>query len=105
MATAERPKIATADDQAWDLFFEALDADSAAATRVPPGAAIVAADAPDREQLVHRYHDDRRTVVVVHEDGRDEILRPRQLERKLLLGGLVLIGVWLASRGGRRAPA
>jgi hypothetical protein len=105
MATAEQPTVATADDRAWDLFFEALDSDSNTASRVPPGAAVVAADAPDRDELVRRYHADRRTVVVVYEDGREDILRPRQLERTVLVAGLFLFGVWLALRGGQRVPA
>jgi len=103
MATAERP-ITTADDRAWDLFFEALEADSGAARRVPPGAAIVAADAPDRDELVRRYHADHRSVVIVREDGRTETLRPYQFERALLLGGLALLA-WFLLRSGSKAPA
>ena len=103
MATAER-QLTTADDRAWDLFFEALDADGEIASRVPPGAAIVAADAPDRDELVRRYHADRRSVVVVHDDGRTETLRPRDWELLLLLGaGLALLG-WLVLRSGPKAP-
>ncbi len=75
MATAEQP-VRTADDRAWDLFFEALDTDSPSAARIPPGAPIIAADAPNRDELVRSYHADRRTVVVVHEDGGEETLRP-----------------------------
>jgi hypothetical protein len=105
MATAERPTLTTADDRAWELFFDALDGGSATATRVPPGAAIVAADAPDRVELVRRYHADKRTVVVVHEDGREEILRPRSIERALMIGGLALFVVWLLARDGQRLPA
>jgi len=104
MATAERP-VRTADDRAWDLFFEALDPDSASAARISPGAAILAANAPDRDALVRRYHADRRTVVVVHEDGCAETLKPSQLERILLLGGLAVLGAWALSRGGQRIPA
>ncbi len=104
MATAEQP-VRTADDRAWDLFFEALDTDSPSAARIPPGAAIVAADAPDRDELVRRYHADRRTVVVVDEDGREETLRPNQPERTLLLAGLLLLGAWALVRGGQRLPA
>jgi hypothetical protein len=102
MATAER-QITTADDRAWELFFEALDGD--VASRVPPGAAIVAADAPDRDELVRRYHADRRSVVVVHHDGHTETLRPRDWEQLLLLGaGLALLG-WLVLRSGSKVPA
>lgn len=105
MATAERPTVTTADDRAWDLFFEALDANSPSAVRIPPGAAIVASDAPDRDELVRRYHSDRRTVVVVHEDGREETLRPHQIERTMLFAGLILLGAWIVLRGGQRVPA
>lgn len=97
MATAERPTLTTADDRAWDLFFEALDVGSASSADLPPGAAIVAADAPDLNALVRRYHADRRTVVVVYKDGHREIRRPRQVE-KYLLGGLLLVAAWLAVR-------
>jgi hypothetical protein len=92
MATAESPNVTTADDRAWDLFFEALDADSDAAGRIPPGAAIVAADAPDRDELVRRYHADHRSVVLVYADGRTETLRPRpfDLEQLLIIGGAVV---------------
>jgi hypothetical protein len=103
MATAERPVI-TADDRAWDLFFEGLEAESDAAKRVPPGAAIVAADAPDRHELVRRYHADHRSVVIVHEDGRTETLRPHHFERALLIGGLALLA-WLVLRSGLKSPA
>ena len=48
----------TADGNAWDLFAEALDGSSAAAARVPTGAAILAADVHDREVLIRRYHDE-----------------------------------------------
>jgi len=60
----------TADDKAWDLFAEALDGGSAAAAQVPTGAAILAADAQDREVLIRRYHDEGRGVVLVDQDGR-----------------------------------
>jgi hypothetical protein len=105
MATAERPELKTADDRAWDLFFEALDGDSPTATRVPPGAAIVAADAPDRDELVRRYHADRRSVIVVHVDGREEVLRPHSFERAVMLVGLGLIAAWLILRSSQRVPA
>jgi hypothetical protein len=68
----------TADACAWDRFFEALDAERAAAARVPTGAAIVAADAPNRDELVRRYQGEGRTVVVVDEDGREQLLAPPQ---------------------------
>lgn len=105
MATAETANVATADERAWELFFDALDADSESAARIPPGAAILAADAANREDLVHRYHADGRSVVLVHEDGRTEILRPSQLEKRLIVGGLILLVVWLALRGPQRVPA
>ena len=104
MATAERPDVSTADDRAWDLFFEALDADTPAAARIPSGAAIVAADDPDRQTLIRRYHADRRTVVLVHADGREDVLRPRTGERLLLLGGLALLA-WFVLRSAQRVPA
>jgi hypothetical protein len=106
MATAESPNVTTADDRAWDLFFEGLDADSAAAARIPPGAAIVAADAGDRDELVRRYHADHRSVVLVHSDGRTETLRPRpfDLEQLLIIGGAVVLA-WLVLRSGAKAPS
>jgi hypothetical protein len=106
MATAESPNVTTADDRAWDLFFEALDADSDAAGRIPPGAAIVAADAPDRDELVRRYHADHRSVVLVYADGRTETLRPRpfDLEQLLIIGGAVVLA-WLVLRSGAKAPS
>jgi hypothetical protein len=106
MATVPRPNVTPADDRAWDLFFEALDADSAAAARIPPGAAIVAADAPDRDELVRRYHADHRSVVRVHADGRTETLRPRplDLEQLLIIGGAVVLA-WLVLRSGAKAPS
>jgi hypothetical protein len=108
MATVPSPNVTTADDRAWDLFFEALDADSAAAARIPPGAAIVAADAPDRDELVRRYHADHRSVVLVHADGRTETLRPRprplDLEQLLIIGGAVVLA-WLVLRSGAKAPS
>jgi hypothetical protein len=67
----------TTDDQAWHLFAEALDAGSAVAARVPNGAAILAADAPDRELLIRRYHDEGRVVVLVDQDGRERHLPKR----------------------------
>ena len=104
MATTQE-SLTRADDCAWDLFFEALDAGSDAAAWVPPGAAIVAADAPDRAELVRRYHADRRSVVVVDEDGRTETLRPsHQLQRLLVLGGLALLA-WFVIRSGGKASA
>jgi hypothetical protein len=66
----------TADDHAWDLFAEALDAGSAVAARVPNGAAILAADSPDREMLIRRYHGEGRVVVLVDEDGREHHVLP-----------------------------
>lgn len=104
MATAER-QLTTADDRAWDLFFEALDVESETASRVPPGAAIIAADAPDRDELVRRYHADRRSVVIVHEDGRTETLRPHDWEQLLLLGAGLALLAWLLLRSGSKAPA
>ncbi len=109
MVTAERPDVTTADDRAWDLFFEALDADTPAAARISSGAAIVAADDLDRDTLIRRYHDDRRTVVLVHADGREDVLRPRTGDRLvgdrlLLLDGLALLA-WLVLRSGHRVPA
>lgn len=68
----------TADDHACDLFAEALDAGSAAAARVPNGAAILAADSPEREVLIRRYHDEGRVVVLVDQDGREHHLVPRK---------------------------
>jgi hypothetical protein len=106
MATADSPNVTTADDRAWDLFFEALDADSTAAARIPPGAAIVAADARDRDDLVRRYHADHRSVVLVHADGRTDTLRPRtfDLEQLLIIGGAVVLA-WLVFRSGAKAPS
>jgi hypothetical protein len=106
MATAESPNVTTADDRAWDLFFEALDAGSAAAARIPPGAAIVAADARDRDELVRRYHADHRSVVLVYADGRTETLRPRQFdfEQLLIIGGAVVLA-WLVLRSGAKVPS
>jgi hypothetical protein len=66
----------TADDGAWDLFAEALDADTAVAARVPTGAAIFAADAQDREVLIRRYHDEGRAVALVDQDGRQHHMLP-----------------------------
>jgi hypothetical protein len=69
----------TPEDRAWDLFAEALDAGSAAAARVPNGAAILAADSPDREVQIRRYHHEGRAVVLVDEDGREhQVLAPRR---------------------------
>jgi hypothetical protein len=69
----------TADDHAWDLFAEALDAGSAAATRIPNGVAILAVDTPDRYVLIRRYHHEGRAVVLVDEDGREhQVLAPRR---------------------------
>jgi ABC-type phosphate/phosphonate transport system substrate-binding protein len=104
MATAER-HLATADQKAWDLFFEALDADSDLAARIPPGAAVVAADEPDRGELVRRYHADRRSVVVVHEDGRIETLRPQDWSRLLIVGAGLALLAWLLLRSGSKSPA
>lgn len=99
MATVEHPTTTSADDRAWELFFEALDGDAAAATEIPPGAAIVAADEPDLDELVRRYRAERRSVVVVHADGRREVRRPRHLDR-LVIGGLIVAAVaWVATRG------
>jgi hypothetical protein len=113
MATAERPDVTPADDRAWEVFFEALDADSDIAKQIPPGAAIVAADSPERDELVARYHADHRSVVVVHADGRSETLRPRRsevlrplgldLHHLLLIGGGVAL-VWRVLRSGVRIP-
>ena len=66
----------TADDHACDLFAEALDAGSPAAARVSNGAAILAADSPDHEVLIRRYHDEGRAVVLVDEDGREHHVLP-----------------------------
>jgi hypothetical protein len=85
----------TADDRAWELFFEALDAGSEAGHRIPPGAAIVAADAANRDDLLRRYHADRRSVVLVHQDGRTEIKRPALLDWELVRDRLVSLAVWL----------
>lgn len=104
MATAEHPHLATADDSAWELFFDALDADSDAAREIPPGAAIVAADAPDREELVRRYHAERRTVVVVGDGGR-QILRPPLLPRNLVIAGALGLLAWAIWRTGDRSLA
>lgn len=113
MATAERPDVSPADDRAWEVFFEALDADSDTAQEIPPGAAIVAADSPERDELVARYHADHRSVVLVHADGQHETLRPRRTEpmraRRLDLQHLLLIGggiglVWRALRSALRIP-
>ena len=104
MAPAENPYPATADDRAWELFFDALDADSDAAREIPPGAAIVAADAPDRLELVRRYHAERRAVVVVGESGR-EILRPPLLDRNLMIAGALALTAWAIWHTGRRLLA
>ncbi len=104
MATAENPYPATADDRAWELFFDGLDADSDAAREIPPGAAIVAADAPDREELVRRYHAERRAVVVVGEGGR-EVLRPPLLHRNLVMAGALALLAWAIWRAGDRSLA
>jgi hypothetical protein len=104
MATAEHRHLATADDRAWELFFDALDADSDAAREIPPGAAIVAADSPDREELVRRYHAERRAVVLVGEDGR-EILRPPLLHRNLVMAGALALLAWAIWRSGDRSIA
>jgi hypothetical protein len=66
----------TADEHAWDLFAEALDAGSTVAARVPNGAANFAAASPDREMLIRRYHDEDRVVVLVDQDGREHHLVP-----------------------------
>jgi hypothetical protein len=66
----------TADDRAWDVLAEALDPDTAVAARVPTGAAILAADAQDRDVLIQRCHDEGRVVVLVDQDGRERHLLP-----------------------------
>jgi hypothetical protein len=106
MATTERPGVTPADDRAWEVFFEALDADSPIAEQIPPGAAIVAADAPDRDALVRRYHADHRSVVLVHADGRNETVRPSRidLQRLLLIGGGMAF-LWRVLRSGLRIPS
>lgn len=68
------------------------------------GAAIVAADAPDRDELVRRYHADHRSVVIVHDDGHPNTLPPQRFERALLIGGLALLA-WLMLRSGSKALA
>jgi hypothetical protein len=104
MATAER-HLATADDRAWGLFLDALDAESKAAMHVPPGAAIVSADAPDRHELVRRYQTERRPVVLVHEDGRTQIVRPHDWEGLALLSAGALLLAWLLMRSSTKLPA
>jgi hypothetical protein len=94
-----------ADDLAWDLFFEALDPESDVAARIPPGAAIIAADSPDRDFLIGRYHADRRSVVLVHAEGRAEIRRPDRLDRMFGFGGALLGALWLVLRSVSRTPA
>jgi len=66
----------TADDRAWDLFAEALDAGSAVAARITNGAAMLAADSPDRDVLMRRHHGEGRVVVLVDEDGREHHVLP-----------------------------
>jgi hypothetical protein len=105
MATAEHPHLTTADERAWDLFFAALDADNEAAHTVPPGAAIVAADASDRDELVRRYRADRRAVVLVHEDGRQEVISPRLVDRTLIVTAVLALAAWAIWRSGQRASA
>jgi len=45
---------------------------------VPNGAAILAADSPEREVLIRRYHDEGRVVVLVDPDGREHRLVARK---------------------------
>lgn len=104
MATAER-HLATADERAWDLFVEALDAESEVALRIPPGAAIVASDAPDRHEVIRRYQSERRPVVLVHEDGRTQILRRHDWEGIVFVGAGALLVAWLLLRSGSKVPA
>jgi hypothetical protein len=74
-------ETSVADARAWDVFLEALDADSQAAASIPTGTAIVAADDPDRDELIRRYHNDDRAVAVVDADGGYEVLPPRLRHR------------------------
>lgn len=106
MATTEEPTVSRAEDRAWEVFFDSLDPDREAAAWIPPGAAIIAADSPDRDFLIRRYHADRRPVVLVDADGRTKTLRPRPLDREqlLILSGAVLV-VWLVLRSGSKAPS
>jgi hypothetical protein len=99
MATAEKT-LRSAEARTWDLFHEALDPDSPAAARLPSGAAFVARDAPDREELVRRYRAEGRAVVLVSEDGSEEIIRGRGIDPKLLVVGLAVVAavIWLARR-------
>jgi hypothetical protein len=98
MATAAEP-IASAEERAWELFFEALDPDSPAAVRLPSGAAFVAADAPDRDDVIRRYKAEGRPVVVVDGEGREKIIRPSRLDHKSMLLLLALgTAAWIAFR-------
>jgi hypothetical protein len=105
MATTERITGGTADERAWDLFLQALEPDSPAAATVPPGAAVLAADAPDREELIRRYHADGRSVVLVDADGQTKTLKPRRIDLGWIAAvGVAVAAVWQWVRSSARIP-
>lgn len=106
MATTDRITGKTGDERAWDVFFEALDPDSATAAAIPSGAAIVPADADNLEELKRRYRAEGRPVAMVAADGGVTIVRDhsRDLSWLLLFGGIIA-AAWQRLRSSARVGA
>jgi hypothetical protein len=94
----------SAEERAWDLFRDALDPESEAARRLPSGAAFVAADSPDRGELVRRYKAEGRAIVIVDAEGHEQVVRAWPPEAKIAL--VIAAAAALALLLGRgRVPA
>jgi hypothetical protein len=82
----------------------AIDTTIAGGPRYPEGTVFVPADTPDLPTVLRRYRESRAPVIVVYEDGHEELIAgPSALDRFVLGALLGLIAAFVIDRivGGR----
>jgi len=104
MATVDH--TGAAEERAWEVFLGAVDPAVDSAPMVPPGAAIVAADAHNVEQLKRRYKAEGRPVALVGENGALTVIKARgHFDLRWLFAAGILAAAWSALRSRVRIPA
>jgi hypothetical protein len=107
MSTVE-PARSRADEHTWEALRRGISSEIAGKPLHRSGTAYVPADLPDLESVLGRLKSERRPVVLVHDDGTEQVIDRGEddFRRAVMIGLLVVAGVllWDVLKGGQGTP-
>lgn len=104
MATVDRPNL-SADARTWASLRSAVDSVLDDAPRYPGGTVFVPADALNLPDVLRQHRASRAPVIVVYEDGHEEVVVGNSELDRFALGVLLgVVAALLIDKLGRARP-